>query len=77
MKNHKPFVGIPDHVIGSEDNTSINVLTGQGIYVIEKIQFEETDKAINPAAIIREVQQRLGLTQDNLFERLSLLKGSI
>ncbi|HDY89593.1 MAG TPA: hypothetical protein ENH82_15965, partial [bacterium] len=73
LAEHPPFVGVPGHVIGSDDNLSVKVLTGEGIYVVTEINEENGDEIIPPATLIKGVQQRLGLTSGELFEVLKLL----
>jgi len=68
LSEHPPYVGVPGHVIGSGDNHSVRVLTGDGVYVITEIQLEKSGDAIPPANLIKGVQQRLGLTSGELFE---------
>lgn len=72
LKDHPAWVGVPGQVIGADDKQAIKVLTGDGIYVITEMQ-EGTKKIIPPAVLIRGVQQRLGLTQGELFEILSTI----
>lgn len=66
------YVGIPGHVVGSEDGLSVKVLTGRGIYVITEIQVEDEKNPVAPAKIIAGMQQRLGLTQGEIF---GILRG--
>ncbi len=73
LLNFPSWVGVPGHVIGSDDNLSIKVLTGGGIYVITEIQVEGSDETISPAPLIKGVQQRLGMSQGELFEILTSL----
>ena len=73
LSEHPHCVGIPGHVIGSDDDLSIKVITGKGIYVITEIQQENSNEVIPPAILIKGVQQRLGLTSGELFEAMKIL----
>jgi methionyl-tRNA formyltransferase len=70
-----PIVGVPGHVIGSDDQKSINIITGDGIYVAEEIEVEGCPGVIAPAQMIKGRQQRLGLTQGAMFDLLHQLLG--
>lgn len=75
VQGHPPFVGVPGHVVGSRDGASIDVLTGEGIYCIERIELDNDGCLVPPATIIKGMQQRLGLTPGRMFELLSALPG--
>lgn len=79
VPDHTPFVGIPGHVVGTRDGKSIDVLTGNGIYCITDAEVEEQDDTMPIAMVIRGVQQRLGLTQSQIFNHISELykKGNL
>lgn len=73
LRNYPLFVGVPGHVIGSDDSSSIKVLTGKGIYVVEEIQTEE-GQILPPASLIKGTQQRLGMiSHGELFNMLKEL----
>lgn len=70
LKSSKRYIGIPGQVIGQNNDLSIKVLTGKGIYVANKVQLEGSKICLSPGKIIRGRQQRLGLTCGELFHLL-------
>jgi methionyl-tRNA formyltransferase len=67
-----PFVGIPGHIIGSDDDRSVKVLTGEGIYIIDEVQLDDEQATTSPAQVFKGMQQRLGLSAGELFELIRI-----
>ena len=66
--------GVPGHIIEIDDNFHARVITSEGIYVISEIQ-PEGSSPVAPGHFIKGEQQRLGLSNGEMFEVLnSLLK---
>lgn len=66
----RSFIGIPGHIVGSSDGHSIDVLTGDGIYTVVKVELED-GTICSPAEVIKGVQQRFGMTHGELFNNLN------
>ena len=64
--------GVPGHIIEIDDNSHAKVITGEGIYVISEIQ-PEGNGPVAPGHFIKGEQQRLGLSNGEMFEVLNAL----
>lgn len=69
-----PFVGVHGHIAGYEDDGAVRVLTGEGIYVVQEVEIDDSGVALAPASVVSGMRQRFGMSQGQLFE---LLQGSL
>ncbi len=72
------YVGrIPGRVVGrSKSEGYVDVLTGDGILRISRVQFEGEDSTA-AANVIRSVRSTLGLRTADLLERIQVLEGQV
>ena len=77
VKSPKKYIGrIPGRIISINRDDTVDVLTGDGILRLTLVQYAD-EKPVPPAKVIKSVRRSLGISPQDLIQRIETLEKEI